>query len=65
MRGIVTSSDYVGLTLDEAMKKATQNGLNPRVVETDGKSLMLTMEVVSHRVNFRVRDGLVIEAYAG
>lgn len=64
-RGMVASSDYEGLTLEKAREKALQNGLSPRVVEEDGKSFMLTMELKSYRVNFRVRDGVVIEAYAG
>lgn len=65
MLGMVTSKDYEGLEIEKAKEKALQNGLNSRIVEVDGKSLMLTMEVKSYRVNFRVRDGLVIEAYAG
>lgn len=65
MIGIVTSKDYEGLTLEQAKEKALQNGLSPRIVEEDGKSLMLTMEVKSYRINFRVRDGFIIEAYAG
>lgn len=62
---MVTSRDYEGMPIDEAIKKATANGLNTRIVEQDGKSFMLTMEVKSYRVNFRVRGGIVIEAYAG
>jgi hypothetical protein len=65
MKGLVTSSHYEGLTLEQANEKARLNGLTPRVVEIDGKSLMLTMELMNHRVNFRVRNGLVIEAWAG
>jgi hypothetical protein len=65
MLGMVTSKDYEGLEIEKAKEKALQNGLNSRIVEVDGKSLMLTMEVKSYRVNFRVRDGIVIEAYAG
>lgn len=65
MRGLVTSSHYEGLTLEQANEKAAQNGLTPRVVEVDGKSLMLTMELKNYRVNFRVRNGVVIEAWAG
>jgi hypothetical protein len=64
-RGMVTSSDYEGLTLEKARERALQNGLSTRVVEEDGKSFMLTMDLNSYRVNFRVRDGVVIEAYAG
>lgn len=65
MKGLVTSSHYEGLTLEQANEKAMQNGLRPRIVEVDGKSLMLTMELAFNRVNFRVRNGLVIEAWAG
>ena len=65
MKGIVTSRDYEGLTLEEATKRAEQNGLNTRIVEQDGKSLMLTLEVKRYRINFRVKDGIIIEAYAG
>ena len=61
----MTSSHYEGLTLEQANEKAAQNGLTPRVVEVDGKSLMLTMELKNYRVNFRVRNGVVIEAWAG
>lgn len=62
---MVTSRDYEGLTLEQANEKAKNNGLNTRVVEVDGKSLMLTLEVKTYRINFRVKDGVVIEAYAG
>lgn len=65
MLGMVTSRDYEGLTLEQANEKAKNNGLNTRVVEVDGKSLMLTLEVKTYRINFRVKDGVVIEAYAG
>jgi hypothetical protein len=65
MRGMVTSSHYEGLSVEQATEKAIIYGLKPRVVEIDGKPLMLTMELVSNRVNFRVRNGVVIEAYAG
>jgi hypothetical protein len=65
MKGMVTSSHYEGLSLEQASEKARLNGLTPRVVEVDGKSLMLTMELVNNRVNFRVRNEVVIEAWAG
>ncbi len=65
MRGLVTSRDYEGMPLEEASEKAKNKGLDPRVVEVDGRSIMLNVELKSHRVNFRVRDGIVIEAWAG
>jgi hypothetical protein len=65
MKGLVASRDYEGLPVEEAKEKARQNGLDPRIVEADGRSLMLTVELKSHRVNFRVHQGVVIEAWAG
>lgn len=65
MKGVVSSKDYEGLTVEQAQERALQNGLNARIVEVDGKSLMLTMEAKSYRINFRVIEGFVIEAYAG
>lgn len=65
MNGMVTSRDYEGLTLEQALKKAIANGLTPRVVEENGKSFMLTMDLKTNRVNFRVANDRIIEAYAG
>jgi len=62
---MVTSRDYEGLTLEQALKKAIANGLTPRVVEENGKAFMLTMELKFNRINFRVLDDRIIEAYAG
>lgn len=63
--GIMSPSDYQGLTLEKAEEKAKLNGFNTRVVEIDGKSLMLTMDFKTDRINFRVRSGFIIEAYTG
>ena len=63
--GIVSPSDYKGLTLEKAEEKAKINGFNTRVVEIDGKALMLTMDFKSDRINFRVNNGIISEAYSG
>jgi hypothetical protein len=63
--GIITEKQYVGKTLDEAAKYAEDGGFVVRVVEVDGNSKMLTMEVISNRINFRVIGGYVTAAYGG
>jgi len=63
--GIVGANEYKGMTLEDAQKVAEQNGFVTRIVEVDGNSLMLTMELRNNRINFRVKKGIVIEAYPG
>jgi hypothetical protein len=65
MNGMVTSRDYEGLPLEQALKKAISSGFTPRIVEENGKSFMLTMDLVPNRINFRVRNDVIIEAYPG
>jgi hypothetical protein len=62
---MVTSREYEGLTLEEATEKAKRRGFTVRIVEQDGKAFMLTMDFINNRINFRVRNGLILEAYAG
>ena len=63
--GIITPNEWKGLTLQEAEQKASNEGLNTRISEIDGKSLMLTMDAKPNRVNFRIKDNKIIEAYTG
>lgn len=63
--GIVTPQDYIGLSLEEAKQKATENGFTTRIVEVDGNSLMLTEDLKNYRINFRVRNNKIIDAYPG
>lgn len=63
--GIYSKDEYVGKTIDEAKKYAEEGGFTVRVVEEDGKSFMLTMDVKSDRLNFRIRGGYVTDVYGG
>jgi len=63
--GIITEREYLGKTLEEATQYAEEGGFEVRVVEIDGKSKMLTMEVKTNRINFIVRGNYVISAYGG
>jgi len=63
--GIITERQYLGKSLEDATKFAEEGGFEVRVVEVDGKSKMITMEVKSNRINFRVIGGYVTAAYGG
>jgi hypothetical protein len=61
----ITESQWKGLTLDEAIKKTKSIGYIHRIVEIDGRHMMLDMDAKSNRVNFRVKDGYIIAVYTG
>ena len=63
--GIITKSEYVGKSLEEAKKYAEEGGFVTRVVEEDGKSFVLTMDAKSDRLNFRVKGGYITDVYGG
>ena len=63
--GIITEKEYLGKTLEEATQYAQDGGFEVRVVEIDGNSKMLTMEVKPNRINFIVRGGYITSAYGG
>lgn len=53
------SSDYVGLTEQEALDKAKKTGVPNRVVERDGELLSITTDYIIGRLNFYVENGQV------
>lgn len=65
MTGLITESEWKGLTLNEAIQKASVKGMTHRIVEEDGRSLMIDAEAKNNRVNLRIRGGIVIGAFPG
>ena len=63
--GIVTPSEYNGLPLMEAQKKAMEAGFTTRIVEDNGKSFIVTSDLKSNRINFRVLNNIIIDTYTG
>jgi hypothetical protein len=61
----ITESQWKGLTLEEAIKKCESIGYIHRIVERDGRHMMLDMDAKSNRVNFRVKDDYIIAVYTG
>lgn len=63
--GIISVSEYVGKTLQEAIKYANDGGFTTRITEENGKAYMVTADFKTNRLNFRVKDGIVIDVYGG
>jgi len=61
----ITENHWKGLTLEEAIKKAESIGYIHRIVERDGRHMMLDMDAKSNRVNFRVKDDYITAVYTG
>jgi len=64
-QGMIRQGEYEGKTIDEATQYAKDGGYTVRITEEDGQSKMLTMDVNQNRINFRVKNGYVIDAYGG
>jgi hypothetical protein len=63
--GIITKEEYVGKTLQEAIKYAEEGGFITRIVEENGISKMLDMSNRGDRLNFRVRNEIVTDVFGG
>jgi hypothetical protein len=65
MSGLITESEWKGLSLKEAIDKANLKKLTYRIVEEDGKSFLVDADPKNNRINFRVRSGYITGAYPG
>ena len=63
--GMITESEWIGLTIKEAIERAESWGFNYRIVEENGKPLMVNMDLKLNRINFRLRDDKVTGVYGG
>jgi hypothetical protein len=63
--GIITKNEYVGKTYTEARKYAEDGGFITRIIEENGKTFMVELDVNQRRVNFRVNNNIVIDVYGG
>lgn len=63
--GMITESEWIGLSIKEAYEQAESHGLNTRIVEENGHSLMVTADLKQNRINFRVSNNKIIGAYGG
>ena len=58
-RPIEDTSDYIGMTEDNALTRAEKSNISARVVERDGESLPITMDFVYGRHNLYVKENRV------
>ena len=63
--GLITPSEYIGKVYQEARIYAEDGGFSTRIVEEDGVSYMLEMDVKSDRLNFRINNNIVTDVYGG
>ena len=63
--GMITEAEWIGLTLNDAQKRADIQGFTYRIVEQNGTSLMVDANYKSNRLNFRINNNLVIGLYTG
>ena len=63
--GIITESEWTGLSIKDAIEKATSDGFIHRIVEENGVQYMVTMDLNPSRINFRVSNNKVTAAYGG
>jgi hypothetical protein len=63
--GMITKNEYVGKTIQQASQYAEEGGFTTRVVEVDGKSIMLDYNVNDRRLNFRVSNNIVTDVFGG
>lgn len=54
--------NYIGLTLEEAIEKATKDNLRWRVVKENGERFFITQELATNRINFDVEDNIITNA---
>ena len=65
MLPLITESQWVGMTVEDANKRAEGIGYTCRIVEENGRSFMVNADVKSNRLNLRIRDGIVIGLFTG
>jgi len=63
--GMITPDEYIGKSYADARKYAEDGGFTTRIVEENGNLFMLTMDVKSNRLNFRLKNNIVIDVYGG
>lgn len=63
--GVISVREYAGKTIEEANTYANEGGFTTRITEENGRALMVTADFKTNRLNFRVKDGIVIDVYGG
>jgi len=65
MNQVIDVSDYVNLTLEEAINKAKENKWIYRIIKKDGVKFIVTMDLKLNRLNFTVDNNIVTDCKIG
>ena len=57
--------NWIGLTIEGAIKKAETEGFIWRIVEEDDMPRISTRDLKTNRINFRIRDKKIYRAHIG
>ena len=63
--GIITEAEWVGLELKDAIQKAENDGFIYRIVEENGRPMMVEVDLKTNRINLRLSNSRVVGAYGG
>lgn len=63
--GIITEAEWVGLELKDAIQKAENDGFIYRIVEENGRPMMVDVDLKTNRINLRLSNSRVVGAYGG
>ena len=58
---VVNCADFVGLSLEDAKRKATLRKIITRVVSLDDDQYIVTDDFNRNRLNFSVKNGKIID----
>ena len=59
------AKNLIGMDLDKAKEKIKKAGCDFRLVEYNGKALIVTNDFNPKRINLRIDQEVVIDAYTG
>lgn len=65
MQKMIRHNDYLKKTEEEATKLAESKGFTVRIIERDGKSMMVPMDYSNNRINFAIVNGKVADVSGG
>jgi len=61
----INCEDYIGLTLDDAIKLAKNNNLRYRIIKKDDINYPITCDLHLYRLNFTIKNNIIIECDLG
>lgn len=59
------NDDYIGMEKTQAFKLCASRGLGYRVVQENGVSFMVTMDIRMDRLNFNIDNDVVVSFHMG